>query len=97
MPNPQGYNGVDPVQPAYGARKRMGEMQKSAPLAGGAGSVAAQETPRRARQRALRPSPGAVEAAPAPAPQASPAAAVQAFWQQAAPFLDPDLQWLAGG
>ena len=96
MPNPQGYNGVSPTEPAYGARKQMGQLQKSAPLAGAAGSTAAQETPRRARQRALRPAePG--QSVPVPAPQASPQAAVQEFWRQAAPLLDPDLLWLASG
>lgn len=97
MPNPNGYNGIDPEQPAYGERKVAGEMQKSAPLAGGRASASAQNTPRRARNRTQRP-----QAAEAPvaalAPQASPQAAVQSFWQQAAeiPGVSPLVRDLLG-
>lgn len=97
MPNPSGFNGVTPEEPPYGARKQMGAMQKSAPLAGQPISASAQNTPRRARRRAQM---GAVEPAalPAPAPTASPAAAAVSFWQQVAqvPGVTPLVQELLG-
>ena len=61
MPNPQGFNGITPTEPAYGERKRMGAAQRSAPLAGGQASASAQNPPRRSKDPAAR---GTQEAAP---------------------------------
>lgn len=100
MPNPGGFNGVDPSVPPYGSRKQMGAAQASAPLAGGQVAASAQNTPRRARNRAVRqqrPQPVEAAAVAVPVPQAPPHVVASTFWQQAAPLLDPDLQWLANG
>lgn len=105
MPNPAGFNGVDPVEPGYGERKQMGAMQKSAPLAGQAETAHATNTPRRGQKQAIR---GSEQQGPPPQlpgepAQIAPQAQVAMFWQQiaqlpgASPLVKQIAQEAAGG
>jgi hypothetical protein len=108
MPNPQGknsavhFNGLVQNPLVYGDKARQGDLQRTAPLAGG-GAASALNAPRRAGSQAKSgPTP---EAAPVPsqppgaAPQPTYQAQLAQTWAEiaAVPGASPLVQQLAQG
>jgi hypothetical protein len=100
MPNPEGYNGIDPLDESpYGSAQHSDSLNRLAPKAGGKDAASALNTPRRAQRRATRD-----QRPQAEAPRATPIGdtrvpAAVGFWQQVAqlPGVDPLVLELAGG
>lgn len=108
MPNPSGQN--SPVNfdgfvqnIPYGDKQRQGDLQRSAPVAGGSAAASPINAPRRAQRRATRPSTttsaaaGTPIVAPPPASDITPQATYAQLWQQiaATPGASPLVQQLA--
>lgn len=90
MPNPSGTNQFQ-SEPAYGAKKVLDQLSRSAVMAGNQGATSAIETPRRAKRKAAR---GQRENGPVPAGM-EPMAPVPAAAQQETPELPYDVRILA--
>lgn len=88
MPNPSGANGLFDAtgsDTAYGARRRIEQTTKAAPMAGGPATASVLDTPRRSKKRAGRAAAPQPMATPTPQPaEITPAASVAQVWQQLA-------------
>lgn len=109
MPNPAGknsavsFNGFVQNPPVYGDKARQGDLQRTAPIAGG-GAASELNTPRRAGQRGKKvsspapaPSPGSAPADPGAGQSLTPQAQYAAAWAEVAsiPGASPLVQQLA--